>query len=45
MTPERWQQVQDVVQKALQLMPEERSGFLPQHEHLEQDKRTRSGEP
>jgi non-specific serine/threonine protein kinase/serine/threonine-protein kinase len=30
MTPERWQQVKDVLQKALELKPEERSGFLEQ---------------
>ncbi|MGC2170661.1 MAG: serine/threonine-protein kinase [Candidatus Sulfotelmatobacter sp.] len=28
MTPERWQQVQDVLEKALQLAPSERSAFL-----------------
>ena len=30
MTPERWQQVKEVLQKALELKPEERAGFLAQ---------------
>jgi hypothetical protein len=30
MTPERWQQIQDVIEKALQLAPGERSAFLNQ---------------
>jgi tetratricopeptide (TPR) repeat protein len=30
MTPERWQQIRDVLEKALELAPEERSGFLAQ---------------
>ena len=28
MTPERWQQIQDVLEKALELPPGERSAFL-----------------
>ena len=30
MTPERWQQIQDVLEKALELAPDQRSGFLDQ---------------
>jgi eukaryotic-like serine/threonine-protein kinase len=30
MTPERWQQIQDVLEKALQLAPDKRSAFLKQ---------------
>ena len=30
MTPERWQQIQDVLEKALELAPGERSAFLNQ---------------
>src|SRR5271170_6957206 len=30
MTPERWQQIHDVLEKALELAPEERSAFLNQ---------------
>ena len=28
MTPERWQQIRDVLEKALELAPDERSAFL-----------------
>ena len=28
MTPERWEQIRDVLEKALELAPEERSAFL-----------------
>jgi len=31
MTPERWQQVKDVLQQALELKPEDRAAFLDQH--------------
>src|SRR5271167_257722 len=30
MTPERWQQIQDVLEKALELAPSDRSAFLNQ---------------
>ena len=30
MTPERWQQIRDVLEKALELTPGERSAFLNQ---------------
>ena len=28
MTPERWQEIRDVLEKALELAPDERSAFL-----------------